>query len=825
MPLKPRHKRRILWTTISIIGAALFALIIVPPMWNLNSLKPKIQEFILKQTGISAQIHGNVNFSLLGKTTIIAHNISIPNGVISSCEFSVPLSGIFDISTANISGKIVINGASLSANKITPYDTDANIIIKDSKIKFLNKEYDIISADLSKKRVDAIIKTDQHKYKITSINNKFDIKNKNNNLSISGTLFPNGTSIAHITINAQDINRWFEFEKPKIKTGFPITADITWDGGYGLEFTNISANGISGTIILNNDGYKIIKLTNENADYDMSFILQDPEILKNASFNLDFYGKIKFLDKKFRHLYVNTIGSNKEIRINKIIADDITITDGIIDSNGAHNLIISFVENSKKTSCEFSGTPTDWSCSKFSFNDKIFGNINVQKNKFIANISSNESIPDLQTIIDSTKRFGNNGIVNFNFKNMSGKMTITDGKISTKYKFVVGKKLDWINLNLQFLPDFMKTETGNFVWQDDTMIFVPDSKTWNLSIKNNYFYISGDNFKKSFDKLDLQSLQNLSYVISGNYEHGNISDLTIQIAQHKFVGSATKDSITLKSEFLNLDSFISPQFVDNFESLSFFVNDPITIPFDLNTKISLSTKTLIYKGEKYNNFVYSLKPNTQTFSITDSDRGNLLATITKDNIKYAINIQLNKFKWDEKLLKSDMPLNVSDSSITAEIKLKTYGKIAHDIINNINGTFDATFDGGVLYGLGFESFYASAQNINILNAEYALSKALNGGTTPIKQMRIIGTYDMGNIKTTVPLTLSMRHTDVTGNFEIKDNKMFAQLQLILRGTSPSPAPIELTIYENNYREYSLSDIMTNFDAEYMRSFTRSHNKF
>ncbi len=825
MPLKPRHKRRILWTIISSIGAVLFALIIVPPMWHLNSLKPKIQDFIFKQTGISAQIHGNVNFSLLGKTTIIAHNISVPNGVISSCEFSIPLSGIFNISTADISGKMTINGASLSVNKITPFDLNTNVIVKDSKIKFLNKEYDIISANLSKERVNAIIKTDQHRYQITSIKNKFDIKNKNNSLSISGTLFPNGTSVAHININAQDINRWFEFEKPKITARFPITADIIWDGAYGLEFSNISANGISGTIILNNDGYKIIKLTNKNADYDMSFILKDPEILKNASFNLDFYGKIKFLDKKFKHLYVNTIGSNKEIKINKITADDINITDGIIDYNGAHNLIISFLENGKETTCEFSGTPNDWSCSKFSFDNKIFGNINVQKNKFIATISSNESIPDLQVIIDSTKRFGNNGIVNFNFKNMSGKMNIIDGKASVKYNFIVGKKLNWINPDLQFLPDFMKTETGNFIWQDNTMIFVPDSKTWNLSIKDNYFYISGDNFKKWFDKLDLQSLQNLSYIVSGNYEHGNISDLTIQIAQHKFVGSATKDSITLKSEFLNLDSFISPQFVDNFESLSFFINDPITIPFDLDTKISLSTKVLIYKGEKYNNFVYSLKPDIQTFSITDSDRGNLLANITKDNIKYAINIQLNKFKWDEKLLKSDMPLNVSDSSITAEIKLQTYGKIAHDIINNLTGTFDATFDGGVLYGLGTENFYASAQNINILNAEYAISRALNGGSTPIKQMRIIGTYNMGDIQTTVPLTLSMRHTDVIGNFEIKNNKMFAKLKLVLRGTSPSPAPIELTIYDNNYREYSLSEIMTNFDAEYMRSFVKSHNKF
>lgn len=825
MRLKPRYKRRILWTIIAIVAIALFAMIIVPPMVNLNSLKPKIQEFITKQTGIPAQIHGNVNFSLLGQTTIIAHNISIPNGVISSCEFSVPLHSIFNISTADISDKITINDADISVDKITPFELDTNITIKNSKIRFLNKEYDIISANLSPARVDAIIKTNQHRYRITSIKSKFDIKNKENNLSISGTLFPNGTAIAHITIDAQDINKWFEFEKPKITARFPITADISWDGGYGIEFSNIIANGLTGKIALHPDGYRIIQLSNKNADYDMSFVLKNPDILKNASFDLDLYGKIKFLDKKFKHLYVNTVGSDNIIRINKITADDINISDGVIDKNGAHNLIVSFAENGKTTTCEFNGTPNAWSCNKFSYDNKIFGNLTVDREKFIATITSNESIPDIETIIQASRRFGDNGTINFNFKNMSGKIQINNKKPTTKYNFVVGKKLQWAKLDLQFLPEFMLAESGNFVWQNDALIFVPDSKTWNLSVKDNYFYLSGDNFKKWFPNLDLQSLQNLSYIISGNYKNGNISDLTIQIAQHKFVGSATKNSITLKSDLLNLDSFISPQFIDDFDALSFFTNTPLVVPFDLRTNISLSTNTLIYNGQKYNNFIYSLKPNTQTFSITDSDRGNMLATITKNNIKYAIDIRLNKFVWDEKILPNNTPLNISDSTITAEIKLQTHGKIAHDIINNITGTFDATFYGGVLYGFGFENFYASAKNINILNAEYALSNALNGGTTPIKQMRIIGTYDMGNIKTTIPLTLSMRHVDANGNFEIMNNKMSAKLNLVLRGTAPEPAPISVKIYDNNYREYSLAQIMTNFDPEYMQSFTKSHNKF
>ena len=133
----------------------------------------------------------------------------------------------------------------------------------------------------------------------------------------------------------------------------------------------------------------------------------------------------------------------------------------------------------------------------------------------------------------------------------------------------------------------------------------------------------------------------------------------------------------------------------------------------------------------------------------------MLTTINKNKNKYDIQIQLNKFMWDSALLKTNMPLNISDTSITAEIKLKTFGKTANDTINNIYGTFDMSFTGGYLHGLGITEFYSSAQSINILNAEYALSKALEKGITPIKKMYIVGEYNNGNTNTTSPFTLLM----------------------------------------------------------------------
>ena len=232
-----------------------------------------------------------------------------------------------------------------------------------------------------------------------------------------------------------------------------------------------------------------------------------------------------------------------------------------------------------------------------------------------------------------------------------------------------------------------------------------------------------------------------------------------------------------------------------------------------------------YNNKKYNNFIYSLHDDTQTFSISGSKHGNMLTKIKRHNTKYELNIQLNKFVFDKTLLPLNMPLNISDTAITADIKLDTSGKIAHDIIDNLKGTFDASFEGGKLYGFGFDDFYASAKQLTLLNSEYFLSKALNGGTTTIKKMHLIGTYESGDIKTLHPFVISMKHVDASGMFEIKNNEMNADLDIVLRGTSPEPESIELTINSDNKREFSLSDMMLNFDPEYMRTFIQTHEKF
>ena len=173
--LKPKYK--ILWYTLSVLALIVLSIIVIPPMVQLNFLKQKIENVIMAQTGVPVTINGDINASLLGKATIVAHDLTIPNGTISECEFTIPFFNLFNLKDATISEKITVKGASLTITELTPFDIKEHVIVKDSSFQFLNKTYKIISANLSKQESSAIIRTDQHKYEISSKQNQFVIKN------------------------------------------------------------------------------------------------------------------------------------------------------------------------------------------------------------------------------------------------------------------------------------------------------------------------------------------------------------------------------------------------------------------------------------------------------------------------------------------------------------------------------------------------------------------------------------------------------------------------------------------------------------------------
>ena len=824
MAIKPRYKRRIGWTLVGIFATAIVAVVFVPPAITLNYMKPQLESAVLKQTGITADFNGNINFSMLGRTTIVAHDITVPFGTINSIMFSVPWHSVFHPTDTELTGPISVYGANFRIKNLDAIDFNSKIILYNSRVEFMSHDYDIIRGELVNGRFTGTVRTAQHKYDVTFENDEFIIHNQNNKLEIVGQLYSDGSASGQMSIETDNINRWFEFPEPEISQHVNLTMDFMWDGGRGFDFRNIVANGVTGNIKLYPDGRRDIELYSSDVDYDFSFLTEPGKFLRGTNLHIDFYGNLKFQDLQFNHVKISAIGTDEKLQIGTIIADDNTLTGGTIDADGAHDIMVVMPVNGKNTSCLFSGTPTAWSCREYSHGN-MSGSLWVNGDEFNITVKSNTKMPDINTVHSKAMDFGTHGVINFEFSDAAGTLSINGTRTRPEFRFAKNKTLDWMGVNFPFLPTSMRDATGDFEWESGAVVFHPHDKTWQMAVQNDFFYIYGNNFKTWFPNIDLQVLRDNIYTVSGEYKNNVTSDLTINIANHVFTGSSVGNAITLKTDILNLDSFLSQNYLKRYEELSFFTMHPIMIPFDLGVDVSLSADKLIYDGDEYNNFVYSLKPNTQTFSITDNARGNILSTIQRDGTNYDITMQLNKFETHGLLLRDTMPLNISDTYITGDIHMKTSGHIAHDIEYNLNGDVDLTFNGGYIYGIGTDEFFASAENITILNVEYALADALSGGKTRLKSLHIIGHYEHGNFATSEPLSLSLPHVDGTGALKIDDGAMLAQFYIVMRGTAPEPAPIDLTIAPNNERTYSLSEIMQNFDPSYMRQFVKSHNKF
>lgn len=824
MALKPRYKRRIFWSFLIFIGIAVLALILIPPMITLNGMKPKIEQAIEEQTGVKAKINGNINFSLLGRATIVAHDVDIAIGNVGALMFAVPLTSIFDLTGAPLTGDIAVYNANVKINTLIPKNFNHPIEIFNSNIRLKNRDFEIINATLENGNIIGTVRTQNHKYDIDFEQDLFYIRNQNDNLEIMGQLYSDGSVRGQIAMKTDNINQWFGFDEPKINNTINLTTKFEWDGDKGFYFKDISANKFNGNIDIMPNGDKKVQLKGNDIIYDLSFLFEPSRIFYKTNFDLDFYGNLKFGRYNFNHLKINAIGTNDNLQINNIIADDLAITGGTIDKDGAKNIMITLPYEGMPAMCLFSGTPDEWKCSEFTYGN-YSGSLSVSGDKFEIFIQSNEPMPDRETMIRWAKKLGNYGKINFQFSDIGGSFEINQNEMKPTYTFAENKTLQWLNPNIKTIPEFMKNVYGDFKWQGDMMLFVPKTKSWTLELSKNYFRITGKSAKDWFSDIDLQSINDMEYIVSGTYNEDKISNLKIQIGGQEFTGSVSGNNITLRTNLLNVDTFMNQNFFDNYEELEFLTNSPILIPFSIPVNISLSSDKMIYNGNEYKNFVYALKSGVQTFSITDQSRGNLLATLRKEKNQYKIFIQLNRFIINGPLLSSAMPLNIKDTMITAEINMNTYGNIAHDIEYNLNGKMDLSFEGGYLTGLGIDNFYATAENLTTLNAEMALSKALEQGETRIKKMRIVGTYENGDFETTQPMELQFRHTDATGELQIRNNQMQAKINMLLRGTSSSPSPIELTILPDGRRGYSLSEIMTKIDPSFMRTFIQTHEKF
>ena len=566
-----------------------------------------VEKSIYEQTNVPAKLNGNIHFSLIGGATIVAHDVNVPDAKIGSVMFSIPFHSMLDIKNAKLNDAVVIYDADITVEKLQPASFNHDIEIYNSYITFMGRKFYIVRADFTDGKFHGTIRTKDHKYDVEFVGDTFNIKNKNNDLEITGQMYSDGSLRGQISLTTNNINEWFGFSEPKISQTISLTMNFEWNGGDGYKFTNIESDHFSGNIEIFPNGDKDIQLVSNDIDFDFSFLANPNRLINKTNLNLDLYGNLKFFDHTFKHIRVIATGTKSTLQIGTIVADDIAISGGSITSTGAHNIMIAMPINGIAATCIFSGTPSDWQCDKFTYGD-LHGSVSVSDKTYNMIVTSDKKMPNIKDAEQQLQKLGEYGTVKFKFTDLGGIYKKTKNGTSISYDFAQNKTLQWLKITPTFLPKYMLSDAGNFSWSDGMMTFVPHNNQWRLSIQDNYFVLSGTSFKKAFPEIDLRFINDSKYTISGFYDADKISNLNISFSGNKLTGSASGKNITLHTDVFSLDKIINQSFVQDYEAQEFLTNDPIMTLFKIPFNISLSANGLIYKGSEYKNFVYSLKP-------------------------------------------------------------------------------------------------------------------------------------------------------------------------------------------------------------------------
>jgi hypothetical protein len=837
--MKARHRRIVFFSVLSVFLALILAIVIVPPMFNIEKLRPGFEQALLSQTGIPAKINGKINISLLGRVNVAAHDVRLPDGRADSVMFAIPLRKIFDINSAPLSGKIYVDGARLDIQGLHAPVIASRIEIRDSIVRFMGNDYNIVSGALENGGFKGSVRAGRHKYFVETRGAGFSVLNKNEGLEISGTFLADGTAAGLLSIDTGNINEWFGFFEPDIYEHVKLDMNFVWDGKQGFRFENIRGNvggdDFTGSVELG--GRNKFQFFSNAIDFDLSFLLSQKSLLTDSDLDLDLRGRLKFADSIYNRVKLSAAGAGDKIIISGLEFENDGMKgsmNGEITGNGAQSLALRFFRGDAEVYCLFSGTPETWRCDEYEYADKDLsakGALTVAPESFSATLSSQASMPENFDFSSALDFLGPDGSVEFEFADAGGKIEIRNKRQRIAYSFAKDRRLGWPGGGgFEFLPESMRAGPGLLKWDGGKFYFIPNAGGWELTAEGNSFALEGSSAKKLlrafYPALELPFADDFPYEVSGKYFKPYIRDLEIRVAGHVFRGSAGSAGIALKTDMLDLDEFANFKYFEDYEESQFLSDAPILAPFGMTgISLSLSAAGIIRNGEKYDNFVYSLRDGAQDFSISDDARGSLLVSLKKNGgAVYEMLVRLNRFAFVGKLLESGSPLNISDSVATGQAVLSTGGKIAHDFWRNMKGTLELGFDGGVLNGIGTDAFYAGAESITRMNAEDAIAHAASGGDTRIKSLRISGEYDNGDFRTTRKFHLSAWHAEMTGDLRLTDGKLDVRTNILLRGAAPDPQTFSLTIRPNGERSYSLSEIMSVFDPDYLSEFVRKHSR-
>jgi hypothetical protein len=125
--------------------------------------------------------------------------------------------------------------------------------------------------------------------------------------------------------------------------------------------------------------------------------------------------------------------------------------------------------------------------------------------------------------------------------------------VDSTMEYIMDRRVtDWSKIKTE-----VKDAVGDFVWKENMLTFTPNSKQWELSTYDNYFYLTGNSYKIWLPNIDLRFLNDGKYAISGFYNKNQISNLKLELFNHEFTGSVSNNYIMLNCDIASMNARVT----------------------------------------------------------------------------------------------------------------------------------------------------------------------------------------------------------------------------------------------------------------------------
>ncbi|MBR1544506.1 MAG: hypothetical protein IJ638_00995, partial [Alphaproteobacteria bacterium] len=265
---------------------------------------------------------------------------------------------------------------------------------------------------------------------------------------------------------------------------------------------------------------------------------------------------------------------------------------------------------------------------------------------------------------------------------------------------------------------------------------------------------------------------NIPFTVTADVKGDDITNINLKIKNNEINGSVTNEKIkkeTVTNVAFNAEKIDIKGIIKRIKDTDGYVDLILKLIRLLKYNLNISADVFSdYDNNTYQDFNLDIKniqnPGKLKFTIKKGDYLiDLSSEIVNSNV-FEGSIKIFNFSIPNDIMNNDL-FNLIGGSLSSNIKFKTFGTNAYQLLSNINGDFDVNISDGKIKGISSYSEIwdniMNLSNITTNNVIYSLESSLKSGIMNFSDLSIKGKVDSANVENAA-FKLSAPNIDISG---------------------------------------------------------------